>query len=179
MINFLGKMFAVLVTVMSIVFLGAAIAVFVSHKNWKATIDEQNARIQELQAQQDTFTTQYKLNNANLQLELASAENQIVKLERERVDLMQRNEQVDQQLSDLKQQRRDLTTSIAQTQERNSELVTKNDQLQQDIAATQEAMGTAFDQAVRATSELHDAKLKLETELERNAQLVEQAGGTE
>lgn len=179
MVNFLGKMLVVLVAIMSTMFLGVAIAVFSTHKNWDATIKEQDALKKKLNEQQEQFATQYKLNDGNIQIELASAEYQVIKLERERINWVLRNQELEEQLAVLRQNKLDLTNNIDETQQKNKELLTKNQQLQDEIATTQKSIGVAFDETVRATSELHDAKLKLEVQLERNAQLVEQAGGTE
>ena len=175
--NLIGKFLVVLITVMSVAFLGIAISLFSTHHNWKATVDQQKATITELNADREALQTRYRQNVANLDLELDTAEQQVRKLERERVALFTQNESVNSEIDTLKQQRRDTTMAIAQTQTENKTLGERNDSLKQDIATTQTAMNTAFDQAVEATSELHEAKMQLEIELERNAQLLEQVQG--
>lgn len=175
--NLIGKILVVIVTVMSIAFLGVAISLYATHNNWKATIEEQTAKIAELNTQLESLQTQYAQYDQNLDLELSAAEQQIRKLERERVALVSRNEEIRAEIENLQQQRRDNTTVIAATQAKNAQLASQNDDLEQDIDRTLTAMNNAFQGAVEATSELHEAKIKLETELERNAQLLEQVEG--
>ncbi|MCO6046988.1 hypothetical protein NG895_24070 [Aeoliella sp. ICT_H6.2] len=175
--NLLGKILVVLVTLMSIAFLGVATAVFATHKNWSATMTNQNTQITQLRQDLETLETDYKRLESNLELEIDTAQQQVIKLENERAALANRNAAAQAQIDDLRQQRRDLTTAVASTQAKNKQLAETNAQLQQDIAGTMQATNAAFDETVRATSQLHEAKMMLETELERNAQLVEQAGG--
>jgi chromosome segregation ATPase len=175
--NLLGKMLVVVITVMSIAFMGVAIALYSTHNNWKATIDDQQATIADLNADLERLQTAYKQNATNLNLEIETAEQQVRKLERERVAIAGRNEAMRSEIETLKQERRDTTTAIANTQAAIQRLAEENAQIEQSIARTQVATNTAFDKAVDATSELHEAKIKLETELERNAQLLEQVQG--
>lgn len=177
LMNLLGKIMVVLVALMSISFLGVATAIFATHKNWSATMQEQNAEITELRADLDTLQTDYKRVERNLALEIETAEQQAVKLERDRVALANRNAAKQAEIENLRQQGRDLTTALAGTQAKNKQLAETNAELQQDITSTMQATDAAFDATVEATSKLHEAKMMLETELERNAQLIEQAGG--
>lgn len=175
--NLLGKILVVLVALMSIAFLGVATAVFATHKNWSATIQEQNTQITELRTNLEELETDYKRVESNLDLELETAQQQVLKLESERVALIKRNAAALAQINDLGQKRRDLTNAVASTQVKNKQLAEENAQLHEEIASTMQATNAAFDATVEATSQLHEAKMKLEVELERNAQLVEQAGG--
>lgn len=175
--NLIGKILVVVITVMSISFMAVAFALYSTHTNWKAKIDDQTSTITELNTELETLETQYKRNVASLKLEIETAEQQVRKLERERVAIVAQNDDMRGKLESLKQDRRDVTAEIAKTQNTNKEIADKNIQLQQEIAATQTATDAAFTRAVEATSALHEAKMKLESELERNAQLLEQVQG--
>jgi chromosome segregation ATPase len=177
--NLFGKILVVLVTLLAIGFLAVAITAFTTHKNWHADIVGQNTQITALNAQLERLKSDYKRSEGNLELELESAQNQVIKLENERVALAQRNEQAQSQIDELAQQRRDLTTAVAQVQAINQRLGEENQQLQQTIASTLQATDAAFNETVKSTSELHEAKVMLESQLERNAQLVEQVGGNQ
>lgn len=177
--NLIGKILVVLVMLMSVSFLGVAIVVFSSHTNWKAKIDAQKEQIAELDASLEKLKTQYKVTDSSLQLEIESAEQQVLKLERERVALAARNMNAQAEIDALKQKRRELTADVASTQAAVEQLANENRKLQQDIGSNIEATNSTFTSAVEATSELHEAKMKLETQLERNAQLVEQVGASE
>ncbi len=175
--NFIGKLLVVAITVTSVAFLGVAIVLYSSHHNWKATVDEQKATITSLRAEMGTLETKYKQDVRDLDLEIEAAEYQVRKLERERVALVARNAGAKGEIVSLNQVRRDTIKDIAQTQTRNQAIASRNAEIEQEIQSSQEATNAAFEAAVTATSELHGAKAKLEIELERNAQLLEQTQG--
>lgn len=177
--NLLGKILVVLVALASIMFLGVSIAVFTTHKDWETTVKDQQTEIQELNAEKEKLSDAYKRYVSNLQLEIDSAEQQVLKLENERAALATRNQEVQAELDRLKQARRDLTAEVASVQDANKRIAEENQQLEQNIESNQQAINQAFDSTVAATSDLHEAKVKLEIELERNAQLVEQVGGNQ
>lgn len=175
--NLLGQIFAVIILVLSCVFMGLAWAVYATHRNWKSEVDAQRANIQQLQAEMDQLDSRYKLVESNLQTEIDTAEQQVRKLESERVALVARNEEIQAQINQLQQERRDATAAVAATQANNERLANENVELQQEIIAAQEAADQAFQTTVQATSELHDTTVKLESQLEQNAQLTEQVAG--
>ena len=43
--NWLGKVFVVLILIMSLVFMGLSMAVYATHKNWRKVIEENNVRV--------------------------------------------------------------------------------------------------------------------------------------
>lgn len=195
--NLLGKILVVLVSLASIMFLGVSIAVFTTHKNWDVTVKDQQAEIQELNAETEKLSEAYKRYVSSLEQEIEAAQQQVIKLENERATLEARNNEVQAELERLRQTRRDLTSEVASVQASITQLIGRNekpeaedpkdrpeqlgeiDRLEREIDSNQQAINKAFDRAVAATSELHEAKIKLEIELERNAQLVEQVGGNE
>jgi len=175
--NLIGKIFVVIILLLSVLFMGLAMAVYATHKNWKATVDNQKAQIQTLTTEKQRLQSAYDLNETELQREIDSAEQQVRKLESERVALNSLNEAIQEELGGLKQERREATAAVAATQANNERLAKENTGLQQEIIAAQEAADAAFQKTVAATSELHDASTKLNNMIERNRQLTEQAAG--
>lgn len=172
--NLIGKIFVVIIVVLSVLFMGLSMAVYSTHKNWYAAVQNQRQQLQDLQTELDRLKSQYQLVESNLQLEIDSAQQQIRKLESERVALVARNEDIQTAVNQLKQEQRDATQAVASTQANNAQLAQQNVELQQNIIAAQEAADRAFSTVVDKTSELHDTATKLNTELERNAQLTQQ-----
>jgi hypothetical protein len=172
--NLLGKIFVVMIVVMSLVFLGLAMAVYSAHKNWPAQVAQLKQQVNETRSQLEQQISAHQQNAENLQLEKDTAEQQIRKLETERVALVSRLEDTQTEVNQLKQQNRDATTAVAATQQVSAELAKENLTLQKNIISTQEAADKAFDQTVQATGDLHEASTQLSTELERNQQLTEQ-----
>lgn len=172
--NLLGKIFVVMIVVMSLIFLGLAMAVYSAHKNWPAQVATLRQQVNDTRAELEQQVSRYQQDAENLQLEKDTAEQQIRKLESERVALVSRLEDTQTEVNQLKQQNRDATTAVAATQQVSAELAKENLTLQQNIIATQEAADRAFDQTVQATSELHEATIQAQTLIERNQQLTEQ-----
>ena len=56
--NWLGKVFVVLILIMSLVFMGLAMAVYATHKNWKEVIDGPNGLAARSFSKQKQRTTQ-------------------------------------------------------------------------------------------------------------------------
>lgn len=175
--NLIGKIFVVIILLLSVLFMGLAMAVYATHKNWKATVDNQKAQIQTLTTNNQRLQSEYDLSVSELQREIDSAEQQVRKLESERVALNSLNEAIQEELGGLKQERREATAAVAATQANNERLAKENTGLQQEIIAAQEAADAAFQKTVAATSALHDASTKLDNMIERNRQLTEQAAG--
>lgn len=175
--NLIGKIFVVIILLLSVLFMGLAMAVYATHKNWKATVDAQKTQIQTLTADKQKLQSEYDLTSSELQREIDSAEQQVRKLESERVALNSLNESIQEELGALKQERREATSAVSATQANNERLAKENMGLQQEIIAAQQAADEAFKKTVTATSELHDTANKLSSEIERNAQLTEQVAG--
>ncbi len=175
--NLIGKIFVVIIVVLSLLFMGLAMAVYSTHKNWLAAVNDQKDEINMLRSEHEQNTSKYRLAESNFRLEIDSAEQQVRKLESERVALVARNDVIQTEVNELKQANRDATAAVSSTQENNSQLARENVGLQTEIISAQEASDAAFAKTLVATSQLHDAAVKLNQEIERNAQLTEQVAG--
>ena len=173
--NLLGKIFVIMIVIMSLVFLGLAMAVYSAHKNWPAQVASLRQEVSETRSQLEQQISVYQQQAENLELEKATYQSQMAKLETERVAIQARNADMQTEVNQLKQQNRDATTAVTATQQVSAELAKENLGLQQDIIATQAAADQAFDETVKATSALHEASTQLAVELERNQQLTEQS----
>ena len=172
--NLIGKIFVVIILVLSVIFMGLAMAVYSTHKNWKAAVDSQNTQIRSLTSEKKQETSKYHLDVSNLRLELDSVSQQIRKLESERDALIARNEEIQTSLSGLTQIHRDATAALKTTQDNNAQLAQENTGLQREIIVAQESADSSFSKTLETTSDLHDTAIKLDSELERNAALTEQ-----
>ena len=92
--NWLGKVFVVLILIMSLVFMGLAMAVYATHKNWKEIIDGTNglaAQLQQAETTNNQLTEQHNRKVEELDAEIQAAEQRARQLEAERVALIARN----------------------------------------------------------------------------------------
>ena len=178
--NWLGKVFVVLILIMSLVFMGLAMAVYATHKNWKEVIDGPNGlRAQLDQATQENaqLTQLHNLREEELTAEKEAAERRLAQLEAERVALVERNVQIQTELDQLKQERRDATAAVAATQANNDRLAADATTLRQQIRNEQQARDRAFAATLAATEELHQLRNEYEAARERAEQLTQQVAG--
>ena len=172
--NWLGKIFVILIFIMSIVFMTLALAVYATHKNWKDEADTLQTRLRNAQAEYDRLKGEYNQRESQLTAEVESAQQQVRKLEAERVALVDRNSGIQTELDQLKAERREATAAVAATQQNNQRLAQEVTGLRDDIRENQLARDRAFATTLTATEQLHQTKSQLDSALERSRQLTSQ-----
>jgi hypothetical protein len=177
--NWLGKVFVVLILIMSLLFMGLAMAVYATHKNWKNVIEGTagapglKQQLDQAIQQNDELKTLHNRRVEELTAENEASEQQVRKLESERVALVERNGQIQTELDQLRQEQRDATAAVAATQANNERLAADATGLRQQIRAEQQARDAAFAATLSATEELHQLRNEYETANERQRQLTE------
>lgn len=172
--NWLGKIFVILIFIMSVVFMTLALAVYATHKNWKDEATQLQTRLQTAQAEYERLKGEYNQRESQLTAEVEAAKQQVRKLEAERVALVDRNAGIQSELDQLKAERRDATAAVAATQQNNQRLAQEVTSLRDDIRENQLARDRAFATTLTATEELHQTKSQLDSALERSRQLTSQ-----
>lgn len=175
--NLLGKIFIVLILVLSVVFMTLAMAMYATHKNWREEAQKLQTQVQQAQAQLEQKVTEYNRMESELKRVTVDKDQQISKLESERVALEGRNASIQSELDQLKQERREATAAVAATQQNNEKLAGEVTTLRQDIRTNQQLRDQAFASALNATEELHQSKGELDSALERSRQLTSQVAG--
>jgi hypothetical protein len=175
--NWLGKIFVFLIMALSLVFMTLALMVYSTHKNWKATADSLRTQVSQANDNYQTLRTEYNRLETTLKAEAEAAQQQVRKLESERVAMVERNAAIEAERDELKLERRDATAAVAATQINNQRLADEVVHLREDIRTNQQARDTAFATSLRATEDLHQTNGKLESALERTRQLTTQVAG--
>jgi hypothetical protein len=178
--NWLGKIFVVLILIMSLVFMGLAMAVYATHKNWREVIEGPTGLRSQLdQARQsnEQLKSEHNRRVEDLTREKEAAEHQLAKLETERVALADRNVQIQTELDQLKQQQREHIAAVASTQSLNEGLSNEATGLRQQIRTEQQARDAAFARTLEATEAVHQLTGQYENARERGEQLTKQVSG--
>jgi cell division protein FtsL len=175
--NWLGKVFVVVIVIMSLVFMGLALAVYATHKNWQQVSLDLNKKLQASQAENNKLQTEHNRRVEDLEREKTIAEQQVAKSEQERVSLAERFAQIQTERDGLVQNQRDHIAAVASTQKINERLATDVTELRTAIRNTIEARDRLFKLALDATEELHKAAGEYNTTRERNGQLTKQTAG--
>ncbi|NLF68072.1 MAG: hypothetical protein GX575_03345 [Candidatus Anammoximicrobium sp.] len=179
----LGKVFTVLIFIMSILFMGFSVVVFATHRNWKVLVDNPTATDkaplglkQQLQAQVET--------NKGLRAELDSLKNQLAvemaarrsalsAAETKLAEAQQRLSAKEAELAGLQSAQTEATAALNAAETRLKELVAEVLKLRDEIVGAQGERDKYFQRTVELTDRLHEAdgiKRNLE---ERQRQLID------
>jgi len=182
--NLVGKIFIVLIFIMSLVFMSFVVAVYATHKNWKEVVlrpenevkpgkelglkfqlDQSKARNQELNDQLDKLKQE-------VTTEKAAKRQQLSKLETENDELRKERDQQQKDLAKLEQQVRDAVAAMESTQKNATALRGEVDGLREEIRATQKDRDAQFTRVVQLTDELHQTVGQLKSAQARSTQLA-------
>ena len=169
--GFFGKMLISIVLFMSILLMTLGLVVNRTHHNLKDESDKLKTQVDAVQQQHTELVAKHKQLDVQLRREQVAVENQLRKLEQERVALIQRNEKMEQNLQALTDVRRERTAEVMAVQEKNNRLADQADGLRSEIEGNQQTRDQAFVAVLKATEELHQLQGQLEHALERNRDL--------
>jgi uncharacterized protein YoxC len=175
--NWLGKVFVVLILVLSLLFMGLAMAVYATHRNWLEVSQRLQNQLNQARTENEQLIQAHNRRVEDLTREMEAAEQQVRKLESERVLLAQNNLQIQTELDQLKEERRGATAAVASTQQLNEALTAQANELAQKIRDEQQARDAAFARTLEATEALHQLQGQYETARERMEQLIKQVAG--
>lgn len=175
--NLLGKIFIVLILVMSIIFMTLAMAMYATHKNWREVAENLQSQVRQSRSDYDQLKTQYERRENELTSELEASVQQVRKLETERVSQDDRIKVIQDELDLLRAERSEATAAVAATQQNNAVLAKDVADLRQDIRTNQQLRDQAFATTLTATEDLHQTKGQLQTAEQRERQLTQQVAG--
>jgi hypothetical protein len=181
--NLVGKIFIVLIFVMSLVWMGFSVAVYATHRNWReivendtATADKPLGLRHQLQEQEE-FNDELKdrLDKASEQLatEQAAKRQALTKLETEKIELERQRDEQAKEIATLVQSETDAVAALKATQEAEAALRKEVVDLRDQISQAQEDRDKAFDEAVALTDKLHQAANEYRTLRSRVDELTE------
>jgi len=178
--NWLGKVFVVLILIMSLIFMGLAMAVYATHRNWREVVEGPNGlrrQLDEARQANEELKSEHNRRVEDLTREKEAAEQQLAKLETKRVALADNNVRIQTELDQLRQQQREHIAAVAYTQSLNEGLTKEATGLRQQIRTEQQARDTAFAKTLEATEAVHQLTGQYETARERSEQLTKQVSG--
>ena len=175
--NWLGKVFVVVILIMSLVFMGLAMAVYATHKNWQQVSTDLNDKLTAARSENTRLQAEHNRKVEELERENTAREQQAVKLEAERVALADRLAQIQTERDTLVQSQRDHIAAVASTQKINEGLAGEVTGLRGQIKTAQQARDLLFKEALTATEELHEKAGEYNAARERSEQLTKQVAG--
>jgi hypothetical protein len=178
--NWLGKVFVVLILLMSIVFMSLAMMVYATHKNWREVIEGPNGlevRLNNAQTVNTQLKSDFMRRTEELQAETEAEKQQVRKLETERVGLVERNAAIQAELDQKRQDERQHIAMVNATQDINTKLATEVEGLRKQIRDKEQDRDKLFGQTLQATETLHQVSGQYESAREMSEQLTKQVAG--
>jgi cell division protein FtsL len=172
--NLIGKIFVVLILVMSLVFMSLAMVVYSTHQNWRQAAEKFKTDVSTAQTKNNQLQEDLKRLDSQLAAERDAYRQQLQALETKRAELVVERNNMQERHAQLVSQNRAATGTVGAIQQRLSALVQEVGQLRAKIVAAQQARDNAFEQVVQTTDELHQSHAELVRASERKDQLVDQ-----
>jgi hypothetical protein len=139
--------------------------------------DNLNTQLTTARSENEQLKTAHNLRVEELSTEVEAAEQQVRKLESERVALADRNLQIQNELDSLRANERSQLATMTATQELNKGLTAEITGLRQQIRDEQQARDAAVATTLTATEQFHQVKSDYETARQRSEQLMKQVSG--
>jgi len=174
--NFLGKIFVVLILLFSLILMLGSMFVYSTHKNWKAEADKVNDSLNVVRTENGQLQNRYRNLEVRLTAEVEAAQQEVRKLESERVAMQKQNTDFQEKLDNLMQDQRKATAMVASTGENNVGFMKEVAKSRQELRGAQQARDEAFTITLKTTSALHEKQSQLTSTTERMKQLVQQVG---
>ncbi|HEV3136984.1 MAG TPA: hypothetical protein VGZ26_03755 [Pirellulales bacterium] len=188
--NLIGKIFVVLIFVMSLVFMSFAVAVYGTHQNWKKTVDRPQAEVRPgeplgLKFQLEAANQNYqKLQDEKAKLEADVAKEAVAKrealakLETEKVELGRQRDEMLKQRDDLMVKDKAAVAALDSAQQNLGKLTKEVEGLRGEIRESQADRDKHFEQVVKLTDQIHQAQGDLKRLEERGVQLAAQVAAS-
>jgi len=189
--NLVGKIFTVLICVMSLVFMAFAVAVYATHRNWKEVVvlPEEQVRPghplglehvkKKLEARNQELRDQKAELEAEVEAERKARDQAVAKLETENDKLKNDFTQLQQQYAQLVQERRDAVAALNAIQMTLGAMRTEIATLRAGITQAEGDRDNHFKEIVRLTDQVHQLVNERQRLLERQLTLSQDLGKAE
>lgn len=185
--NLVGKIFTVLILVMSLVFMSFAVAVYATHKNWREIVmlSRQDAsaankqvglklQLEDARAVAKELRDRLDKNQQELEQEKLAHRTAVAKLKTENGDLARKNSTLEQSNKDLTEEKNKATESLGTTEARNKTLLEETLALRQRIRDAEKERDEKADLLVQKTDLLLQAQSEVNRLKEKLAAVAKQ-----
>ncbi|MDD4271028.1 MAG: hypothetical protein GXY25_22060 [Pirellulaceae bacterium] len=174
--NLVGKIFIVLIFVMSILFMGFVVAVYATHTNWRDVVMKPEtglqAQLKNQQTEAQRLTDQLTKAKEDLETEKKARVTQLSQLEAEKDALEKDRNQLNQDLARLNQDVRDAVAAVKASHDSLASLQKEVEGLRTEIRDALATKDKSLAELVDMTDRAHALKLQMDTVRER---MVEQS----
>ncbi len=172
--NFVGKIFVVLIFAMSMVLMSFAVAVYGTHQNWKVEAEKQRQSVNNARVLLEEADAEKKKLEAELTQEIEAREQALAKLETERGQLDMLRQELVKERDALLVKDKQSVAALDTAQQNLARLTKEVDGLRTEIRGAQEHRDKTFDRVVELTDQIHQEQGEVKRLKERRIQLAEQ-----
>jgi predicted Holliday junction resolvase-like endonuclease len=173
--NLVGKIFIVLIFVMSILFMGFVVAVYATHTNWRNRVMAPDtgleAQLKNSQLEVERLTNQMAKTEEQLATEIRARQNQLGLLETQKELLSKERDQLTKDIATKNEQARDAIADVKAAHESLAALRGERDKLLADNLAALATRDTAITSLVAKTDEANSLAIEMQT-LQKQAVLT-------
>jgi len=174
--NLVGKIFVVLIVIMSIVFMSLTVVVYATHTNWRDKVIHPetglNAQLSKLQKEKQALTEELTKKIAELNTEKAEKKDALAKLETELAELQKEYELRKKNQEELEKAERAAVAAMSTTQANASKNYEELQKLRSDILVAQKERDDHFAKVVKMTDQVHQMENEREQLRKRNVDLA-------
>lgn len=161
--NLIGRMFIVLIFIMSVMFMGLSVAIYATHTNWKKRSEEASAKLQESETQKKQLAEARDKMKQEFNEELSRRRETIANLETKVEELTKENKKYNDELVQLNEDKEKGIASVKLSHESMQSLRAEVDGLRKDLRKAQEDWAELNTELVAKTDEAHKLALQLTT----------------
>ncbi len=172
--NLIGKIFVVLILIMSVAFMSFSVAVYGTHQNWKKLATDLEAKrktaVEDFQKAQDEKTALEK----EIEKERGAVRSALGKLETEKNELQRQRDELVKQRDAMMVKDKDAVAALDSAQQNLARLTKEVDGLRGEIRGAQGERDKHFARVVELTDQIHQTQGELKRLEERRVQLAAQ-----
>jgi hypothetical protein len=176
--NLVGKIFIVLIFVMSILFMGFVVAVYATHTNWRDAVKNPDSgletQLKNEKAEVDKLANQMAKTQEELETEKAARQNQIAKLVEKSDKLAEDREQLTKDIATERELKRDAIAAMDAAHKTLDAMRVEVERLRGDIATAMAVRDESLTMLVSKTDEANGLAMQMQTLNKRTAEVAEQ-----
>ena len=175
--NLVGKIFVVLILVMSLVFMAFAVAVYTTHRNWRdAVLNPENgyqARLKKATDENKELTTLRDSLQTTLEKEKKNRRDAVAKVENELEELKKQRDLDQKKLDGLTKSEREAVATMQALQAAEGNLRKETEVIRDQARKAQQDRDEAMKRVVETTDRLQQSALDVKSVRARNKELVD------
>ncbi len=182
--NFVGKVFVVLIFCLSLVFMAFAVATYATHRNWKLAIENTEPtpnqplgwrpKLAESKKRYEELSKQFEDLKKELDDYKLAQRQALAKLESQRDELIVKRDSLQKERDDLNQKDQESVAALATAQNALQKLTKEVEGLRKEIIVARDDRDKMFKQVVSTTDDIHKTTLELKIVKEREQQVAQQ-----